>query len=289
MKDTIRESLELLQNMEFDRFFLPDGRQTPLLAPRISPGAPLWDRLVFMIDGEKFEPMSIDNKLCEVHLLPGDAWLVRRGIWEYTAVTTAHRFLSIVPRATYLRVVCYTLPPGLKPGDWRDPEVIHSGRPVPSRLQAVFQALGEAGAERGRHIPCLLRAVVEIVLQELEHVGKTAGKSIETFERVLRYITHHYMEPIDRNFVAGQFDLNGSYISQLLKEKLGMSFREYLTDLRISAAKNLLMNTGLSMKEIAEQCGFPDDVYFIYCFRKAVGMPPGRFRIAQKKTAVREG
>lgn len=281
MADIVRESLERLRTMISGKFHLPDGKLRPdlPLAPRQLP----WDRLLFLIDGEKYEPMSIDGKLCEVHLQPGDAWLVRRGIWEYTAVTTKHRFISLVFRGTYLRAVCYTFPEGLKPGDWHDPDIIHTGRTVPEPLTAVIRALSCSGGEHGSHIPFLLRSAVELTLQEIDRTGGPGGKSVETYEKILRYITHHYAEPIDRKFVADQFGMNGSYISQLLKEKFGMSFREYLFDLRISAAKRLLVTTELGMKEIASKCGFSGEVYFICRFREATGLPPGKFRAEQRK------
>jgi transcriptional regulator GlxA family with amidase domain len=53
----------------------------------------------------------------------------------------------------------------------------------------------------------------------------------------------------------------------------------YLLELRIKHAKELLATTGLNLQEIAAYCGFADIHHFSKAFKKAIGLPPGEFRI----------
>ena len=69
-----------------------------------------------------------------------------------------------------------------------------------------------------------------------------------------------------------------SYISHLFKKHCGKSIRAYTNDLRISEAKKLLKNTGLSIKEISERTGFFDSNYFSNSFKKETGVSPKEYR-----------
>lgn len=279
---TILSSLEELRHREIRRFFLPDGRRQAVPAYPVQP----YDRLLFMVSGRKYEPMSLGNELREVELVPGDAWLVRRNLWECTAVTTPHRFISIVPREGYLRVVCYTIPAGLAPGAWRgDPELIHTDRPAPERLLALIRLLSDPGRCAAGETPFLLRAALEVVSDELERIGETRSKAEETAERILHYLACNYDRLIDRECAGRELHLNGSYISQVLKERTGQSFSRQLLSLRLDAAKRLLVNSELLMKEISERCGFSGEAYFVSRFRRAVGITPGRYRALHRPGA----
>ena len=155
MAETLTEALERIAGgMEFRRFLLPDG--VAALDPPA--GTQPCDRLLFVMHGVKREPMSLGGEAREIELAPGDAYLVRKNVWEYCSVATAHRLLCIVPRNGFLRVSYYDYPAGMHRGEWCDPEAVHSGRPVPQPLLAVFAALGEPGGEAGSHVPHLLRA-----------------------------------------------------------------------------------------------------------------------------------
>jgi len=66
------------------------------------------------------------------------------------------------------------------------------------------------------------------------------------------------------------------------KEWAGVSPNEYRTNMRIAAAKSMLRNSAISIREIAEQVGFPDPYYFSRCFRRLVGMSPRAYRESQK-------
>jgi two-component system response regulator YesN len=89
--------------------------------------------------------------------------------------------------------------------------------------------------------------------------------------------THASLEDL-----AGELNLSVSRASHLVKELFGSSFQELLLNERINRAKNLLLSTGDSVKEIAVRIGLPDEYYFNRIFKKQTGLPPGKFRRSQK-------
>ena len=68
------------------------------------------------------------------------------------------------------------------------------------------------------------------------------------------------------------------YFSKVFKEESGLNFIEYLTNIRIDKAKELLDSTSLSIKEICVSCGYTDPNYFSRSFKKKVGVTPTEYK-----------
>ncbi len=68
------------------------------------------------------------------------------------------------------------------------------------------------------------------------------------------------------------------HLRRFFKQVNSVTPMQYLNNLRIENAKNLLLNTGLSVKEISEQCGFNSPFYFSTIFKAKLGRSPSRYR-----------
>ena len=66
-----------------------------------------------------------------------------------------------------------------------------------------------------------------------------------------------------------------------MKKDTGETFKELLTKKRIETAKELLMDTNMKVREISEKCGYNDQHYFSYCFKKYSGTSPVALRRAR--------
>ena len=114
---------------------------------------------------------------------------------------------------------------------------------------------------------------------ESERIGAILEPSIQ---QAAQYISEHFREDISLADVAAQAYMSGSYFSRKFKKITGLNFSEYLTSTRIKAADDLLLQTSLSIAEIAASCGFGDANYFGDIFKKHKGMSPTMYRRMRK-------
>jgi len=78
--------------------------------------------------------------------------------------------------------------------------------------------------------------------------------------------------------IANMVGLNPVYFSVLFKKETGMNFSNYLINLRMEKAKNLLRSTNDTMEAIADSVGYKDTRYFSQLFTKTVGIKPALYR-----------
>ena len=114
---------------------------------------------------------------------------------------------------------------------------------------------------------------------ETDHGRLELGE--ETIEEATKYIYDHYQNPITLEEVAELSHMSPAYFSRKFKAVTGFGYKEYLTNIRIREASRLLLNSGCSVTEIADRCGFGDGNYFGDAFRKAKGVSPRAFRKMQ--------
>jgi two-component system response regulator YesN len=99
-------------------------------------------------------------------------------------------------------------------------------------------------------------------------------------QQAKQYIDRHYMDPaLSLNQVAAQVNLSPSYFSVVFGQATGQTFKEYLTEIRIKKAKELLRMTTQGSADISYQVGFSDPHYFSYVFRRNTGLSPTQFRL----------
>lgn len=97
-------------------------------------------------------------------------------------------------------------------------------------------------------------------------------------QRVIDHISGHYATPISSTSTADALYMNNSYFCRLFKREFGCRFSDYLLAYRLEKAKALLEGTGLTVTEIAFQCGFNGCSYFGKAFRERFGMTPLAYR-----------
>lgn len=121
------------------------------------------------------------------------------------------------------------------------------------------------------------------VAEQLCTQAMRLGRTRHEIEQAKQYVEQHYALPITGKDVAESIGFNPSYFSHLYKKETGEGFTEYLTKLRISKAKVLLLETTLSINTIGERVGYSDPAYFRKQFRELYGMSPSEFRRCHEK------
>ena len=126
----------------------------------------------------------------------------------------------------------------------------------------------------------MLLAVTEDLIREtLEYAAEEKkSKDIKPIREIKKYIEENYMEEISLGQLAELVDMNASYLSSVFKKETGMTYSEYLILCRVKQASRLLVETNLSIGEIAHQSGYQDARYFSKQFSKQVGLKPSEYR-----------
>ena len=123
----------------------------------------------------------------------------------------------------------------------------------------------------------------EVLIQLLSNLSiKAADSGVEkkkTAERVRDYVEDHFCEnTITVTEIAEKIGFSVNYTRQIFKDCYGMSISDYITDMRIKKAEELLLNSPLTGKEIAEKIGYSDNRYFYVVFKKKTGETAEEFR-----------
>ena len=116
-----------------------------------------------------------------------------------------------------------------------------------------------------------------------EMVGKVAEKLAKPrtssyVEKAQYYINKHYREKIYLETVAENLGISESYLSRMFKKEAGTSFQDYINEVRVERAANLLLYSELSLAEIAEYVNFPNQSYFGKMFKRYKNMTPRAFK-----------
>jgi two-component system response regulator YesN len=112
-------------------------------------------------------------------------------------------------------------------------------------------------------------------------LGKREEKSNSIIETAQAYIRENYAKDISLDDVSKAVNISPYYFSKIFKEGTGEGFVEYLTNIRIEKAKELLCTTEYSMREICSMCGYSDPNYFSRSFKKKIGVTPTEYKVGR--------
>ncbi len=125
----------------------------------------------------------------------------------------------------------------------------------------------------------MLRELYCFVARICDFVGKNIKANQSVAERAKAYIEAHYADSdLTLDQVAGEMGISPNYFSALFKQSTGSSFINYLTDVRISHAKELLKSRNYKTYEVAMRCGYENPTYFSTIFKRRTGVSPSEYR-----------
>lgn len=109
-------------------------------------------------------------------------------------------------------------------------------------------------------------------------LSKRTEKSDSIIEMARDYIKLNFSRDLSLDEVSRAVNISPYYFSKIFKDGTGENFIEYVTNIRIDKAKELLGNPEYSMKEICSMIGYSDPNYFSRSFKKNVGVTPTEYR-----------
>lgn len=120
-----------------------------------------------------------------------------------------------------------------------------------------------------------LRAVISSMIHSMMKLAVPYSKNIQVS---VEYIESHFKDDLLLSDVSRQACVNSAYLSRQFKKEVGMTFSEYLTEVRMKRAKTLLETTDLRISEIACEVGVGNVSYFSTLFRKQYHCSPKDIR-----------
>ncbi len=117
--------------------------------------------------------------------------------------------------------------------------------------------------------------IMTVYIDELKLLkNKVFSKEIN---EAIAYINKNYQRPLKLTDIAHHVGMNESYVSRLFKKCLNINFVDYLNHIRVSKAKELLIQQQLSVSEIAYQVGYQNESYFSRIFKAIEGVSPKQY------------
>lgn len=101
----------------------------------------------------------------------------------------------------------------------------------------------------------------------------------DIIEKIQIYMGRNYQKNLTQELISSFFYINRSYLSTLFKQKTGQNFTDYLNDIRIYHAKEMLLRTDKKMYSIARAVGYDNVKYFFRIFKKREGVTPEQYRL----------
>ncbi len=97
-------------------------------------------------------------------------------------------------------------------------------------------------------------------------------------EQCKDYVSGHYREKIYLEDIADALGISSSYLSRLFKKETGISLQDFINDVRVEKASNLLRYSEETLPGIAEYVNFPSQSYFGKIFKQKMKMTPKQYR-----------
>ncbi len=134
------------------------------------------------------------------------------------------------------------------------------------------------------HISQLRQKMEQILLLYMEQLKKQQEKKEEyVVKKAQEYMKKHCSEQLLLSDIAAQFHLHPNYFSSLFKKQLDMTVRDYILQLRMTKAKELMKDSSLKLLDIALAVGYEDAAHFNRAFKNVTGVSPSMYRDGIKK------
>ncbi|WP_046176318.1 response regulator [Domibacillus indicus] len=154
-------------------------------------------------------------------------------------------------------------------------------------LVTLFQESGEWKKEMTRHVHEIntMQTIQEVYekLKELfiqtAHASGAHLKKHSVVDKAVAYIEEHFCEEdLTLQKTANYVHMNAAYLSTQFKAEKGVNFVDFLLELRMKKAMQLLRQEQLKIYEVANQVGYSNPQYFSICFKQYTNYSPGQFK-----------
>lgn len=152
---------------------------------------------------------------------------------------------------------------------------------MPERYEQLMKELEALSfqTEPGTILACRQKLLELLLLIHRDVTGATTVSAADrAVELVRNHLRQHQEEEVSLEDLGELTGYHPLYLQRIFRQATGSTPHGFLTQLRLTRAKELLSTTDLPISQIAMQCGYSSVSHFTSLFRKAVGFPPITFR-----------
>lgn len=152
--------------------------------------------------------------------------------------------------------------------------------PFSSLLNALYAICASEDYVKDMLINEKLASLLTLIMKESWHPETTRRNSPkkQNIQAVKDYLDANYKQKVTLDELATTFFINKFYLTRIFKLQFGMSITDYLLQIRITHAKQMLRFTDETLAMVSTECGMGDDAYFSRVFKQVEGISPGAFR-----------
>lgn len=124
------------------------------------------------------------------------------------------------------------------------------------------------------------KELISLCLNARDMISRSQRHESESIcDKALQIINNEYMnEDLSLTDASEKLGVSPNYLSALIKKTKSQNFVSLVTERRMKAASDLLLCTSMKIFEISQKCGYSDQHYFSYCFKRYYGMSPNKYR-----------
>jgi AraC-like DNA-binding protein len=153
----------------------------------------------------------------------------------------------------------------------------------PEEFRHLFEALVRHFVNPGAGAALHLKSLSLELLARLAEEARSPARSLPSgtsvrLKRVALFLRRNFHRRLVLDDLAREAGLSPTYLHSLFTGALGVTPREYLTQLRLARARELLAATNWPAADVARACGVDNVPYFFTLFRRRTGLTPGEFR-----------
>lgn len=149
-------------------------------------------------------------------------------------------------------------------------------------ITSLFDLIGKELRERKANYKTtvinLINVIIAFVLRDGAREGMPASNRYITIRKAVAYIMENFANPLTLSEVAEQVNLNERYFSDLFCKKMGVNFKTFLNETRLSNAARYLHDSKLPITDICYMCGYGSLSNFNRMFKRHYGISPREYR-----------
>jgi AraC-like DNA-binding protein len=144
------------------------------------------------------------------------------------------------------------------------------------RVQRLIYWMHELAPPMRPDATHMLHVLLDALLFEVEQLGRTREQAMVAQVKV--YVQNHIADSVCLDDLAAEVGLSKSHFARTFKAAAGTTPMRFVRQVRVEAARSLLLSTSWTLRAIAHHVGFSDEFQLSRVFRRVTGIPPSEVR-----------